>query len=176
MLAQTLRPVRRVARYEDAESRLANAFRAPAAALDADAGITARPDRPGRDPAAGVRLDGPAAAAAAAAADNAVRAERFATRLEADAPVNLGALRALCAALQAASAGDGDASLSADEFLQARPVLRPAPELYPCAAVQARPPRTAARCRLVTALEEKVLHLRAPTLLWRAPWRSLRHM
>ncbi|KAK9842213.1 hypothetical protein WJX81_000852 [Elliptochloris bilobata] len=81
-----------VARYEDAEARLANAFRA-------------RTDAAGGD-------------AASATSEDAARALRAVRALEAAAPVNLGALRKLCSVLQAAAAEDGGASLDAKEFLQ----------------------------------------------------------
>lgn len=88
-------------RYEDAEARLANAFRAQPGALAED---FARSDT-----------------------ENAERAQRFVRGLEASAPVNLDALQALCTSLQAAAAEDGSTSLSADEFLQAS---SPVPVLY----------------------------------------------
>lgn len=88
-----------MARYEDAQARLANAFRAaPAAATDGGAPNLA----PGRD---------------------AARAARAVRALETATPVNVGALRKLCTALQAAAAKDGGASLDAEEFLQARGAL-----------------------------------------------------
>ncbi len=83
----------RVGRYEDAEARLANAFRA----------------QPGALAEGSTHCD----------AENAERAQRFVRGLEASAPVNLDALQALCTSLQAAAAEDGSTSLSADEFLQA---------------------------------------------------------
>ena len=89
----------RVARYDDAQARLANAFRArPIVAADGGAPNLAPSEDAGR-------------------AARAVRA------LEAATPINVGALRKLCTALQAAAAKDGGASLDAEEFLQARGAL-----------------------------------------------------
>ena len=83
-----------MARYEDAQARLANAFRAtPAAAADGGEPDLAR-------------------------GGDAARAARAVRVLEAATPVNVGALRKLCTALQAAAAKDGGASLDAEEFLQ----------------------------------------------------------